>query len=86
MGIGRPKGSKGKASQHLMLARQACLEGGFEPFMHLVELAQQKEDLNLAFRATRELANYIQPKLQSIAHTGDMQESVQVILNSGDGR
>jgi hypothetical protein len=86
MGIGRPKGSRNKGPDKLVTAREACSIVGLEPFVELAKLAQTAEDQNLRVRCLKELASFLAPKLQSIAHSGEMQEPVQVILNMGKGQ
>ena len=79
--MARPIGSINKAPSQLMMAREACLQLNFEPFVKLVELAMQSDDENLSLRATRELAGYLAPKLQAIQISGLPEEPVILNLN-----
>jgi hypothetical protein len=83
MAMGRPVGSKNKGPSKLLLAREACLKVGLQPFIELAKMAQSSEDENLRLRALRELASYLGPKLQAINHSGDMEAPVFINLNLG---
>jgi hypothetical protein len=81
----RPLDSKNKAPSKLMMAREACLSVNLDPFVELARMAQLSDDENLRLRALKELAGFLQPKLQSIQHSGGTGEPLVINLNMGAG-
>lgn len=69
---GRAKGTPNK----LNAARLACEAAGFDPFAALVEIATSSGDEQLRFQASKELAQYIEPKLKAVEHSGSVATTV----------
>ena len=68
---GRRKGSLNKRKTLYLEARKACEAAGFDPFEQLVVLAKGKNyPADIRLRASKELAEYLGPKLTRSEHSG----------------
>lgn len=69
---GRLKGTPNKRTQAVDQILDLCEKRGFDPFEALIEMAQVEENSAVRMTAIKELCNYIMPKKQAIAHSGEI--------------
>lgn len=59
--------------------RQYCEELGVDPHKFMAEIiADKNADHVLKLNAAKELAQYIEPKLKAVEHTGDIEHHVEI--------
>ncbi len=77
---GRPKGSVNRRTMRAeTIIRKAY--PGYDPLKHLAELANDPElDKALRMQASKELAQYMYPKLRSVEVTGEDGGALQVVV------
>lgn len=80
-GAGRPAGSPNTHTSSFRVAlRQYCEQLGVDPHHTMVEmLADPAIDATLKLNAAKELAQYMEPKLKSVEHSGAVDHHVEVI-------
>lgn len=73
MGAGRPAGSSNKNKARLLRLIQEDYPE-YDPLLELVKLAHdEKSTQGEKISCHKEVAQYVNPKLKAIEHTGDMQ-------------
>lgn len=79
---GRPKGAINKRHAYIQHYAFSTLEdANFCPIQRLIQLAKDSEDEAIQLSATRELAQYIAPKLRSVNISHETDQAVSFCLN-----
>ena len=79
---GRKKGTPNKhKKEHRESLREFCARIGVDPHRYMAEMiADQRLTPELRFQAAKELAQYIEPKLKAVEHSGEMDHTVTRII------
>lgn len=82
-GSGRQKGTPNKhASSFRAALRDYCEQIGADPHYFLADVvADEQADFGLRVSAAKELAQYIEPKLKAVEHSGEMQHEVKMLVH-----
>jgi hypothetical protein len=77
---GRQKGTPNKHKTSFREGlREYCDKLGVDPHRFMAEIIADKHaDRLLKLNAAKELAQYIEPKLKAIEHTGDIEHHVEI--------
>lgn len=78
---GRPKGSKNGIKFEVA---QILADKGCNPFQILADLAMKSKHEKIRADCSKELAQYVAPKLKQIEHTGNAESPVQFLINLGE--
>ena len=75
---------KGRPNKHKTAFREQlrayCAALGVDPHHFMAELVNDDAaELGLRFAAAKELAQYLEPKLKAVEHTGEIEHTVKVI-------
>ena len=78
---GRKKGTPNKhKKEHRESLREFCARIGVDPHRYMAEMIlDQRLTPELRFQAAKELAQYLQPRLKAVEHSGEVEHAVRII-------